>query len=134
MEKELSKFQGILQCKCPRCRQGDIFENSAISINFAKTYKNCSVCNLRYERILGFFWSAMYVSYGFTVAHMITLMVAINVLTDQRPALWVFFVAIIGSFMFFVPVYFRYSRVIVLYTLGRIKYSNDPKVWEQQGE
>ncbi|WP_338815013.1 DUF983 domain-containing protein [Bernardetia sp. Wsw4-3y2] len=134
MENELSKSQAILQCKCPRCRKGEIFENSAFSLNFAKTHKNCPVCNLKYERILGFFWSAMYVSYAFTVAHMITLMVAINVLTDERPALWVFFAAIIGSFVFFVPVYFRYSRVIVLYFLGGIKYNPNPKVWEEQGE
>jgi hypothetical protein len=76
----------------------------------------------------------MYVSYGFTVAHMIILMVAINILTDERPALWVFFAAILGSFMFFVPVYFRYARVIVLYFLGGIKYNTNPKVWEAQGE
>ncbi len=134
MENERSQLQAILQCKCPRCRKGDIFEKPALSINFSKTYKNCPVCNLRYERILGFFWSAMYVSYGFTVVHMITLMAAITIFTEQRPPLWVFFSAIIGSFMFFVPVYFRYSRVIVLYTLGGTKYSNNPKVWQQEGE
>ncbi|PIY09446.1 MAG: DUF983 domain-containing protein [Flexibacter sp. CG_4_10_14_3_um_filter_32_15] len=134
MEKERSKFQAILQCKCPRCRKGDVFVNSAISLSFAKTHRNCSVCNLKYERILGFFWSAMYVSYAFAVLHMLILMVTISVLTEERPALWVFFVSILGSFMLFVPLYFRYSRVIVLYLLGGINYSSNPKVWEEEGE
>ncbi|WP_338759616.1 DUF983 domain-containing protein [Bernardetia sp. ABR2-2B] len=134
MEKERSKLQGILQCKCPRCRQGDVFEKPAFSLNFAKTYRNCSVCNLKFERTMGFWWSAMYVSYAFTVAHLITVMVAINILTKERPALWVFFTAILGSFIFFVPAYFRYSRVIVLYFLGGTNYTTNPEVWEAQGE
>jgi len=61
-------------------------------------------------------------------------MVTISVLTEERPALWVFFVSILGSFMLFVPLYFRYSRVIVLYLLGGINYSSNPKVWEEEGE
>ncbi|AFM04400.1 hypothetical protein Fleli_2016 [Bernardetia litoralis DSM 6794] len=134
MEKERSKSQAILQCKCPRCRKGDIFEKAAFSINFAKTYRNCSVCNLKYERTMGFWWSAMYMSYAFTVAHLITVMVAINILTQERPALWVFFTAILGTFMFLVPVYFRYARTLVLYLLGGVKYSSNPEVWEEEGE
>jgi len=76
----------------------------------------------------------MYVSYAFAVLHMLILMVTISVLTEERPALWVFFVSILGSFMLFVPLYFRYSRVIVLYLLGGINYSSNPKVWEEEGE
>lgn len=136
MEKERSQLQALIQCKCPRCRKGDIFENSALSFNFAKTYKNCPVCNLKYERTLGFFWTAMYISYSFTVAHLVIVMVAINLLTEQRPPLWVFFASVLGSFMFFVPVYFRYSRVLLLYLpiFANVTYSNDPRVWEQEGE
>lgn len=83
---------------------------------------------------MGFWWSAMYVSYAFTVAHLITVMLTINILTAERPALWVFFTAILGTFIFFVTAYFRYSRIIVLYFLGGVKYNSNPKVWEAQGE
>ena len=136
MGKERSKFQAILQCKCPRCRKGDIFEHSAFSFKFAKTYRNCPVCNLKYERTLGFWWTAMYISYAFNVAHVITVLTVIAIFTEKRPELWVYFAAILGSFVFFFTLYFRYSRVLVLHIpiFSSVSYSNDPKVWQAQGE
>ncbi|WP_291725078.1 DUF983 domain-containing protein [Bernardetia sp.] len=136
MGKERSKFQAILQCKCPRCRQGDIFVKSAFHYKFAKTHRNCPVCNLKYERTLGFWWTAMYISYAFNVAHVITVLFAVNILSENRPDLWVYFASILGTFIFFIPFYFRYSRVITLHlpVFSNVKYSNDPKVWEAQGE
>lgn len=54
--------------KCPRCHKGDVFvHKNPYSIgNMFNMHKNCSHCNLKYEKEFSFFYGAMYASYGLT--------------------------------------------------------------------
>lgn|SRR5690606_2276763 len=60
----------ILKCKCPRCRQGDMFQekNPYKLKSFMKMYENCPVCKQPFELEVGFYYGSAYVSYGLTVA------------------------------------------------------------------
>jgi len=58
-------FSSIINHKCPRCREGDLFLNKALS--FRKPFKmpaNCPNCNQSFVLEPGFFWGAMYVDYA----------------------------------------------------------------------
>lgn len=60
----------LLQCKCPRCRQGDMFE-SKNPWNLKKTmkmYKECPVCKQPLNIEVGFYYGSSYVSYAFSIA------------------------------------------------------------------
>jgi uncharacterized protein (DUF983 family) len=121
--KNVSKLQAILETKCPRCRKGDIFEYSHWNLSrFTATHEHCPVCKLRYEIEPGFFIGAMYISYAMSVALAFASGVAVYVLGND-PALWVYLVVVTGLVVLFLPLMFRYSRVLFLYMFSGIKYN-----------
>lgn len=72
MSAETNKgFLGsVLKCKCPRCRQGDMFvDNNPWDLRSTmKMYKECPVCDQPYHLEVGFYYGSGYVSYALTVA------------------------------------------------------------------
>jgi uncharacterized protein (DUF983 family) len=52
-----NKLQAILQTKCPKCREGEIFLSSLQKKpwQFMEVHKHCPNCGLRYEIEPGFF-------------------------------------------------------------------------------
>ena len=56
--------------KCPNCNKGNIFEKGLLhfSFSFPKMHENCSNCGTKFEKEPGFFFGAMFVSYGLGVA------------------------------------------------------------------
>lgn len=120
-----SKFSAILHEKCPRCREGNLFVYPLSNVSrFATTHENCPVCGLRFEKEPGTFYGAMYVSYGFNVAMVITLFIATFVLGNDPHLMW-YFIVIIPSLLLAAPVFFRYSRILWLYLFSDAKY--DPR-------
>ncbi len=74
-----SKLYSIFKAKCPRCQEGDFFVSHPYNLKKAgDLHKNCSSCGLKYERELGFYQGAMYVSYALGVALFVTLWVSFN--------------------------------------------------------
>ncbi len=65
----LNKLKSIFGNKCPQCLKGDFFvEKKAYKLSaFDKMHETCPHCKLKYEKEVGFFYGAMYVSYGLTV-------------------------------------------------------------------
>lgn len=62
---ELSLLQSVLKLKCPRCRQGDLFDSKS-SFNYkqlTKMPKACPVCDQNYLPEPGFYYGAMFISY-----------------------------------------------------------------------
>ena len=74
-----TKLYSILFDKCPRCYQGDFFitKNPYDLKNFTRVHERCPVCGEDFTREIGFYYGAMYVSYGLTI----TLGVGIFILT-----------------------------------------------------
>lgn len=124
MQKSPSSLSAILDSKCPRCRQGDMFLYKATDLKgFAKMHEKCPVCNLRFEVEPGFFYGAMYISYAFSVALIVAVGIALTVLFD--PEVWVYLAVVAGISLLILPFTFRYSRVLFLYWFGGIDF--DPK-------
>lgn len=112
----------IVACKCPQCRDGEIFTKGAITFkDLGKVHEKCPNCDFRYEIEPGFFWAAMYISYGLNVAIMLTAWIAVMVLFDPKE-IWQYLVPIIGSMLAFFPFTMRYSRVLLLYIFAGGKY------------
>jgi hypothetical protein len=60
----------LFKCKCPRCRQGDMFQDSNPYHlkNTMKMNKECPVCKQPLDIEVGFYFGASYISYALTVA------------------------------------------------------------------
>ncbi|SMC95332.1 DUF983 domain-containing protein [Pedobacter africanus] len=117
--KPISKLAAVVQCKCPRCREGAMFSGKVYSFKGQATNEYCNVCNLRFEREPGFFYVAMFISYAMNVAEMISISVAAYVLGLDLvyENLWVYAgIILIGVFLF-APFNYRYSRVFLLHWL-----------------
>ncbi len=77
MLKKETKLYSIFKNKCPRCHQGDFFINSN-PFKFKgilKIKETCSNCQLKYMIEPSFFYGAMYVSYGITVAMSVAIFI-----------------------------------------------------------
>lgn len=86
--------------------------------------ERCPVCGVRLEPEPGFYQGAMYVGYGFTVA-MITI-VGLALYFTWDPSEWTYIAIVIGIALVGAPLNYRYSRVLYLYWFGGIKRLRDP--------
>ena len=124
----MGQLKAILNGKCPKCEEGDIFKYSTLKLSsFHKMHEHCPVCGLKYEREPGFFIGAMYVNYAFTVAIVIAVGIALNVLGFY--SLYAFVGSIVSLVFLFMPVLFRFSRILFLHFFGGVKY--DPSFKKQ---
>lgn len=112
----LTEWQGAVQAKCPRCRRGDLFESGMYQFKAQKMHDRCPHCNLKFEREPGFFYVSMFVSYALNVAEMVTLSVALYILTGTENP-YIYMGVLLFSIFALSPFNFRYSRVILLYWL-----------------
>lgn len=117
----ITKLEAVIQCKCPRCRQGDIFTGKMYSFSFKGQITNefCPHCNLRFEREPGFFYVAMFISYAMNVAEMISASVATYVfgLALVYDNLWYYVGILLLTVFICSPFNYRYSRVMLLHWL-----------------
>lgn len=114
---QLSEFSAAVKAKCPRCRRGDMFANKMYGFHTQRMYDNCPHCNLKFEREPGYFYVSMFVSYALNVAEMVTLAVAVYILTGTENP-YVYMGVLFFSIFALSPFNFRYSRVILMYWLS----------------
>jgi uncharacterized protein (DUF983 family) len=112
MLKKGSKLYSIFNAKCPRCHEGDFFEYK-FTFNpnkVTKLHEHCPKCNLKYMMEPSFFYGAMYVNYGLTVA----LSVAAFVISSLIFSLTLLqsFAAIVIALLILAPFNLRLSRII----------------------
>lgn len=127
MSLKNNKLYSILNCKCPQCRKGDLFLHK-FSFNVLKTTltkENCSVCNLKFMREPSFFYGAMYVGYGLSVAIGIALYIISTLFfnLDMKQSL----IVITTGLFILAPWSSRLARVIWIYIF--IKYQKDKNKW-----
>ena len=113
----------MLGQRCPRCRSGRLFVHSALHLaKFDQMYKQCPVCEQYYEPEVGFYWGAMYISYGFSVGIVFITGVALYYLAHDPPV-WVYVAAVAAVVVVLTPLLFRYARVVMLYFFGGIRFN-----------
>jgi hypothetical protein len=63
-----SKIYSIVRMVCPRCQEGPFFIAHPYNLRtVGELHPNCPKCGLKYEKEIGFYYGAMYVSYGLGV-------------------------------------------------------------------
>jgi uncharacterized protein (DUF983 family) len=110
-----------LGARCPRCRSGKMFVHPPYHVHFQKMHPDCPVCGLHFEIETGFFWGAMYVNYGFTVAIFIGSYVALQVLAPKAHV-WYTIGLMLSLIIGLYPLLTRYSRVLMLYLFGGVRF------------
>lgn len=98
--------------KCPRCGEGRVFENNNPYHyrNGLAMHKYCPACGLRNEKETGFFYGAMYVSYGL-VAGLFVLFFALDTFFFHLEPLTLCLI-FSGMVLALFPVNYRWSRTL----------------------
>ncbi len=112
MFKKGTKLYSISNAKCPRCHEGEFFENR-FTYNpnkITKLHDNCPKCNFKYMMEPSFFYGAMYVNYGITVALSIATFVLSTLILNLT--LLQCFAAITFILIVLAPFNMRLSRII----------------------
>ena len=109
----MKKLKSIFTFKCPQCLKGEFFE-SRNPYNLKKmgnVRECCSECGLKYEREVGFFYGAMYVSYALGVALFVSLWVATEILYPNYSTGFLIGL-IISATIGFAPLLYAFSKII----------------------
>jgi hypothetical protein len=81
MIKKGSKLYSVLFFKCSACHEGDFFVSHPYNLRKAgDIYDSCKTCQTKFSKEPGFYYGAMYVSYGLAVALSISLYAIFKVL------------------------------------------------------
>lgn len=106
-----SKLMSIIKCECPRCHEGKLFTHG-LTYNIKKMTEmpeQCPVCGLHFTPEPGYYYGAMYVSYGFAVAEFVAVItLAYLLFGDLSTAAMAGIIA--GVFLVLAPINFRLGR------------------------
>ncbi len=118
------QLQAVLHAKCPRCRRGNIYAGPMRLAREQKMNEYCPHCGLRFEIEPGYFYAAMYVSYAFNVAEIVTTSILTFYLSGGSESPWLYIGVIFGIVLIMSPFNLRYSRVVLLHWLSpKVKYN-----------
>ena len=105
----------IVHFKCPYCQEGDFFVAHPYNLRRAgDLYERCPKCGGRYTIEPGFYYGAMYVSYGLGIAVAVAIWVAFMVLAPNASPHWI--VGTVGAVLLLSSPH--------LYALSRIIWAN----------
>ena len=113
MLRKGTKIYSIINNKCPKCNEGNFFEDNNL-LHLKKVMKmnsNCPQCGFKYEIEPSFFYGAMYVSYALTVAFAIAIFVICHLLSLSLIAT---LIAIVISLVVLTPMTMRISRILYI--------------------
>jgi len=102
----LRHFLAILLQRCPRCLIGRVYHG------LMSMYDTCPACGHQFGRESGYFTGAMYASYTMAVPLLFFIFVVLWSLFSTTWTLMFNLLVTFSVFLPFVPVIFRYSRVI----------------------
>jgi len=91
---------------------------------FMQMHDFCPVCQLKFEIEPGFFWGAMYVSYAFSVAIMLTIGGAILILSKGSADFWTYIIPIVSAFIILSPLSYRFARVFMIHFFSPVRYNS----------
>jgi uncharacterized protein (DUF983 family) len=111
--KTPSRIVSILREKCPRCRQGDVYEKQS-GLKFPVMKKQCDSCGYKFDREPGYFLGAMYVSYGLAVLEGLVAFLLLYFFAPDLPTIW-FPVIITIVILAFSYRNYRLSRIIYIH-------------------
>ena len=105
------KLYSIFNNKCPKCHKGDFFINkNPYKKGFIEMHQKCTNCNELFNKEVGFFYGAMYVSYGVNIAIGVGLFLLMVLLLKTSLLFYLF--AFFGIELLLFPIIMRISRLI----------------------
>lgn len=106
------KLYSILNLKCPRCHEGDLFlnKNPYNLKDLDKMPKNCQVCGEDFYRETGFYYGAMMISHATTTV--IAVIVHVTVFYFYGWAIAPNLISLLTLLIISFPLVFRSSRAI----------------------
>lgn len=112
MLKKGTKGYSIFKGKCPRCHEGEFFKNKFTlhPTKVTELHETCGNCGLKYMIEPSFFYGAMYVNYGLTVAISVTSFIIARVFVGLE--LLQSFLIVFIALLLFAPFGLRLSRTI----------------------
>ena len=117
-----SSTLALLALRCPRCHRGKLFSYPTADVrHFTEMPDLCPVCGQTFEPEPGFYFGAMYISFGFAVAIFAVCGVLLYYLAGD-PSVWVYVAAVTIVTLVTTPLTFRYSRAVMLYLFGGARY------------
>ncbi len=112
MDWKSTKLYSILGFKCPVCHEGSFFKAHPYVLGKAgDLHERCEVCRTKFEKEVGFYYGAMYVSYAIGVAAFVTIWVAMSVLFPAAGVLGQS-LAVIGGMLLGTPLFYALSKII----------------------
>lgn len=108
-----SKLYSILNQKCPRCHEGDMFPKGTLysPTKFAEMYENCPCCGQTYEPEPGYYYGAMYVSFGFSTAIFLGIFFLLSMVMAEVTFAMIFGLVVLVT-IGLLPLNFRLSRAL----------------------
>ena len=112
MLKKGSKLNSILTGSCPKCQEESMYleKNPFKMGKIFEMHEMCSHCGTRYKMEPSFFYGAMYVSYGLSIAFAVAAFIISNVFIGL--GLIHSFIAIVVTLIVTFPIILRLARNI----------------------
>ncbi len=105
-----TKLYSILYNKCPKCHEGDFFiYKNPFRKGFAKMHDHCPHCGETFNKEIGFYYGAMYVSYGLNIALGVGMFLLLVVILHLDLLVYLF--SFFGSVLILFPWIMRISRL-----------------------
>jgi hypothetical protein len=105
----------VIQNKCPKCHKGQVFNTkNLLSFKPAAMQESCTHCHHNFSKEPGFYWGAMYVSYGLATLEMAIVYAICLVLGANAVDVKNLVISILTVLLLF-PFNFRMARLIWLY-------------------
>lgn len=115
----MSAIRFMLANKCPHCHKGQVFKSSnLISLRIGKMNESCPCCHMDFNQEPGFYWGAMYVSYGLALLQVAitgTLLFFFSMQFD----FWSLGI-IVAVLLLLAPFNYRISRLAWLYMFAKM--------------
>lgn len=107
-----SKLYSILTVKCPRCHEGNMFQEGTLySRRFSAMHEKCPCCGQAFEPEPGYYYGAMFVSYAISTAIFVAIWIALSFFVEEI-TLTMMVITLLIVVVGLLPVNFRLSRVL----------------------
>ena len=107
-----TRLYSILLNKCPRCQQENFFKtsNPYDLTSFTEMNEHCPHCNESFVRETGFYYGAMYISYGLNIALGVAMFLLMVLILDIDSIIYLF--TFLGVSLILFPWTFRKARLV----------------------
>ena len=110
------KVKALINCRCPRCRIGRVFVGNPYALKKRRVNEICPYCGQFFEIEPGYFYAAMYISY-FMIMFEGGLTGWLLFEITKSEFIGHYLAVILLVTLSLSPINFRYSRLILLYSM-----------------